>query len=180
MHKIYLYKIYLCIILIYPFIGHSNPVRYYFVTKWQIKAPLEKVWNIIEKGEDWPQWWKGVEEAEVLYEGNSDDIGKIIHYSVKSFLPFMLSFDYTVTEKQTYKMISGKASGDLEGTGVWTFDESNGITHVQYIWDVASTKKIVNLLSPMLKWFFSYNHNLVMHWGAKRLAKKLHAQLLKG
>ena len=176
----FLYKIQLAIFLLSPFISFAKPVHYFFITKWQIKAPLEKVWAIIERGEDWPQWWKGVEQADVINKGDSDDIGKIIHYSVKSFLPFMLSFDYTVTKKETYKLISGKASGDLEGTGVWTFEEINGITYVQYVWDVISTKKIVNLLSPALKWFFNYNHNLVMHWGAKRLAKRLNAELLKG
>jgi hypothetical protein len=175
-----LHKFFSFILLLHPFIGQSQPSHYSFTTKWQIRAPLEKVWDVIERDSDWPLWWKGVEKAEVLDAGDSNGIGQIIHYEVKSFLPFILSFDYKVTTKETYKTISGVASGDLEGIGVWTFEENNGITYVQYDWNVVSTKKIVNLLSPVLKCFFNYNHNLVMHWGAKRLAKKLHARLLKG
>jgi hypothetical protein len=115
-----------------------------------------------------------------MEEGNMDGMGKVIRYTWKSFLPFTLSFDFKITGKEIYKKISGEASGDLQGTGVWTFEESNGITFIQYKWEVISTKKIINLLSPVLKWFFKYNHNLIMHWGAKGLAKKLHAKLLKG
>jgi hypothetical protein len=141
---------------------------------------LEKVWNVIDKAEDWPAWWKGFEEAEVIEKGTIDGKEKIVSYTVKSFLPFTLSFDFKITNIEKYKRITGEATGDLEGTGVWTFEEINGITYVQYKWDVVTTKKFINLISPVLKWFFVYNHNLLMHWGAKRLAKKLHAQLLKG
>jgi hypothetical protein len=160
--------------------AHSQPAQYSFITKWQIKAPLGKVWDAIDKGEDWPIWWKGAEQTEIIDNGNIDGTGKTIRYKWKSFLPFTLSFDFKITDRELYKKISGEATGDLKGTGIWTFEETNGITHVQYKWDVVSTKKIINLLSPFLKWFFNYNHNLLMHWGAKGLAKKLHAKLLEG
>ena len=160
--------------------SHSQPAHYSFTTQWQIKIPLEKVWDVINNSTDWPLWWKGFEQSDLVEKGNDDGTGQIIQYYVKSFLPFTLSFDIRITEKDLYKKIAGQASGDLEGTGIWNFEERNGITYVQYKWDVVSTKKIVNLLSPVLGWFFRYNHNLVMHWGAKRLAKKLNAQLIKG
>jgi hypothetical protein len=166
-------------LLLFPFSSQAQPSQYSFITKWQIKAPLEKVWDAIDKGEDWPSWWKGAEQAEVLDNGNLDGTGKMIRYTWKSFLPFTLSFDFKITSREMYKKISGEATGDLKGTGIWTFEEINGITYVQYKWDVVSTKKIVNLVSPVLKWFFNYNHNLLMHWGGKGLAKKLHAKLLK-
>jgi len=175
-----LIRIYLCGLLFFPFAAHTQPSHYSFITHWQIKAPLEEVWDVINNSTDWPLWWKGFEQADIIDKGNEDGTGQIIQYSVKSFLPFALSFDIKITGKETYKKISGQASGDLEGTGIWTFEEINGITSVQYKWDVVSTKKIFNLLSPALGWFFRYNHNLVMHWGAKRLAKKLHAQLISG
>ena len=159
--------------------GYAQPPQYSFTTKWKIKAPLGKVWDAIDKGEDWPMWWKGSEQTEVIEEGNIDGTGKMIRYKWKSFLPFTLSFYFKITGKEIYKKINGEATGDLQGTGVWTFVENNGVTYVQYKWDVISTKKIINALSPVFKWFFDYNHNLLMHSGAKGLAKKLHAKLLK-
>ena len=173
-------KIHFCIIFLFPFTVHSKPVHYSFNTHWQIKAPLEKVWNIINDAGDWPLWWKGFEQATILDNGNEDGIGQLIHYTVKSFLPFTLSFNSKITAKEKFKRITSLATGDLEGIGEWTFEESNGITHVHYKWDIVSNKKIFNLLSPGLKWFFKYNHNLIMHWGAKKLAKKLHAKLIEG
>ena len=176
----YFYKIQLYLLLIFPFMANAGPAHFLFITNWEIKAPLERVWEMIDKTEDWPDWWKGFEQAEIIETGNANDIGKIIHYKVKSFLPFALSFDLKTTTKEKYKRITGSATGDLEGIGEWTFEERNDITYIQYRWDVTSTKKIVNFLSPVLRWFFEYNHSLVMHWGAKRLAKRLQAPLLKG
>jgi hypothetical protein len=33
---------------------------YEFITIWRVKAPQDKVWNLIFHSEDWPNWWRGV------------------------------------------------------------------------------------------------------------------------
>ena len=78
------------------------------------------------------------------------------------------------------KMLKGIAFGELEGQGEWTFNEQNGIIQIQYNWDIHTEKAWMNYLSFLLKPAFWYNHNVVMHWGAVGLAKKLNAKLVKG
>ena len=36
------------------------PSQYSFETKWQLKAPVEEVWNAVYNSLEWQQWWKGV------------------------------------------------------------------------------------------------------------------------
>ena len=74
--------------------------------------------------------------------------------------------------------MKGKAFGELEGEGEWFFEEKNGITQVQYHWSVFTNKAWMNYLSFLLKPVFKYNHDIVMSWGAKGLAKKLQAKLI--
>jgi hypothetical protein len=32
---------------------------YEFVTIWRVKAPQQKVWDLILHSENWPSWWPG-------------------------------------------------------------------------------------------------------------------------
>ena len=79
---------------------------------------------------------------------------------------------------ELYKKLAGKAFGELEGNGTWYFEETDGITYVQYHWNVVTNKGWMNYLSFLLKPAFNYNHNIVMRWGAEGLAKKLNATLI--
>ena len=70
-------------------------------------------------------------------------------------------------------ILEGAATGELEGQGKWLLSETDGITTIQYNWNVNTTKKWMNFLSPLLKPLFKWNHDIVMKWGAEGLAKQL-------
>lgn len=74
--------------------------------------------------------------------------------------------------------MQGIASGELEGVGEWIFEEKDGITSIQYYWNVKTTLKWMNKVAFIMKPLFKFSHNLVMKWGAKGLAKKLDAPLI--
>ncbi|MEO5562176.1 MAG: hypothetical protein ABIR18_02050, partial [Chitinophagaceae bacterium] len=173
-------NILLVLLLLCSFPAHSKPVHYSFISNWEIKAPLKDVWDLIDKGEDWHVWWRSVVKTKIVKSGTPDGLGQIIHYTWKSYLPFTLTIDFKITGKKLYQEIRGESTGDLLGTGVWTFAEIDGITYIQYQWEVVSTKKFVNFLSLFLKRFFTHNHNVIMHRGAKGLAKELHSKLISG
>ena len=153
-------------------------VHYNFITRWKIKAPLEHVWNAIYDSEQWPNWWKGVMEVNEISNGDAEGINSVKEYVWKSRLPYTLAFKMKLKKKEQFKMLSGDAFGELEGTGTWYFGEKNGITFVQYDWKVLTNKAWMNTFSFFLKPAFNYNHNIVMRWGAEGLAKKLNAELI--
>jgi uncharacterized protein YndB with AHSA1/START domain len=150
---------------------------YSFVTKWKVKAPVEQVWEALYNQEDWPNWWKGVKQVKIIAEGDKNNIGKKAFYTWKSALPYTLSFTMESVFIQPYDVMEGKAYGELEGIGVWTFVEKDGTTYVQYNWDVNTTKGWMNFLAPILKPVFTWNHNVIMKWGANGLAKKLNTSV---
>ncbi|NCI50381.1 polyketide cyclase [Sediminibacterium roseum] len=152
--------------------------HYAFVTRWQIRAPLPQVWDAIYHSLEWPGWWKGVVAVRSIEEGDEDGIGGVREYTWRSVLPYQLRFSMRLTQNEKYKHLKGEAYGELEGEGEWFFEEKNGITYVQYNWTVFTNKKWMNWLSFILRPAFSYNHDVVMRWGAKGLAKKLDAELI--
>jgi len=52
-------------------------------------------------------------------------------------------------------------------------DADGEITTVRYDWKVETTKQWMNLLAPIARPFFNWNHNVVMGWGGEGLAKRL-------
>jgi hypothetical protein len=152
--------------------------EYAFITRWQIKAPLKQVWDAIYSSLNWPEWWKGVLAVKELQKGDEDGIDSIREYTWRSILPYKLAFHMRLTELEKYRRMKGKAFGELEGEGEWFFEEKDGITYIQYNWTVFTNKSWMNYLAFIMKPAFSYNHDVVMSWGAKGLAKKLNAELL--
>jgi hypothetical protein len=153
--------------------------RYFFVTNWKIEAPLESVWNTIYDVDEWPTWWPCVKSVRSLEPGGSNDIGKKQLLVWKGFLSYKLCFQIELIEKQMPFLLIGRASGELEGTGTWKFFHENGVTDIIHEWHVSTNKPWMNHLAFLLKPVFHWNHTYVMDRGARGLAKKLGAKLLK-
>jgi len=150
--------------------------EYKFVTRWKLDAPVQEIWDIISEIGKWHEWWRGVLEVKIISEGSN---GKIrFAHTWQSFIPYKLKFVTEVTEIDPLKTIMATVTGELEGTGRWEFkDAGNGETLVTYFWFVKTKMKWMNLTSPFLRWLFRWNHDTVMEWGGKGLAKKLRCNI---
>jgi hypothetical protein len=148
-------------------------IEYSFTTKWKTTAPIHDVWEAIRLSLYWPKWWKSFVSVIELEHGDDRGIGSIRRYTLKSPSHYTLSFDMLLTDREEYKLLSGKATGELEGTGTWHFYEQDGMTWIECHWNVKTTKAWMNALAFILRPAFSYNHRMVMKKGAQFLAKKL-------
>src|SRR6266545_4605057 len=135
---------------------------YRFVTVWKLRAPIDQVWQAIWQSEKWPSWWKGVLSVEKLRDGDESGIGGIRRYVWRSKLPYNLAFDMDLTRSEPPHRLEGNASGELAGTGVWELDEAGGVTTVRYTWSVHTTRAWMNLLAPIARPLFEWNHDYVM------------------
>ena len=158
-----------------PVFLYNEPVAdYSFVTRWSISSPLEKVWDAVFHSERWPSWWKGVERVVEIEPATGEcAVGSLRRYTWKSRLPYRLTFDMRVTRVEPLVKIESAASGELEGTGVWSFSRKGAMTHVRYDWNVRTTKLWMNVAAPIAGPLFKWNHNVVMGWGSEGLANLL-------
>ena len=74
-------------------------------------------------------------------------------------------------------LIEGQADGELAGVGRWRFFAGRQ-TAVTYEWNVHTTRPWMNLLAPVARPIFAWNHNAVMRNGGVGLAKLLDAPLI--
>jgi uncharacterized protein YndB with AHSA1/START domain len=152
---------------------------YNFVTIWRVNAPIESVWNEIYHSKEWPAWWKGVESVSEIRNGDENGVGSVHRYTWKSKLPYRLSFDMQTVRIEPPLLLEGIAVGELQGRGLWQLTTESNDTIVRYDWSVETTKRWMNLLSPIARPLFEWNHDVVMSWGAKGLAKRLGARVVE-
>lgn len=152
---------------------------YEFVTIWRIHAPLERVWNEIYYSEKWPEWWKGVEEVVELKKGDDLGVGSIRSYTWKSRLPYRLKFDVETVRVEPMSIIEGIANGELRGRGLWNISSEDGVTEARYDWQVDTTKEWMNLIAPLARPLFKWNHDVIMGWGAQGLSERLRARVIE-
>ena len=152
--------------------------EYRFLTTWLLESPRQPVWDAIYDSERWPQWWKGVLEAEKLEQGDEAGVGQYGRYVWKSKLPYKLEFFVRTTKVAEPSLLEGDASGELTGVGRWRLFEESGVTAVLYEWNVTTTRAWMNALAPLARPVFAVNHDYVMRNGGAGLAELLGCRLL--
>lgn len=151
--------------------------QYEFLTTWCLDAPIERVFDVLRDSRGYPRWWKGVESVVALADGDPDGVGEASRFTWRSVLPYELSFDSRVTRVERPHLIEGTATGELEGTGTWRLYEGRGTAAV-YEWRVHTTRAWMNLLGPVARPAFVWNHDIVMRKGAEGIARELGARLI--
>ena len=116
--------------------------------------------------------------VEELEPGDADRVGSRYLIEWRSRLPYPLEFEFTVDRAERPQLMAGRAVGELSGTGRWRLFEDGGVTAVLYEWNVRTTKPWMNLLGPVARPVFAWNHDVVMRWGGEGLARRLGARLL--
>ena len=152
--------------------------EYRFLTTWLLESPREPVFEAIYAQERWPEWWRGVEAADEIHPGDAGRIGAVSRMVWRSFLPYRVEFEVTTTRVERPHLLEGRAVGELEGVGRWRLFEHDGVTAVLYEWNVGTTRAWMNLLAPVARPVFAWNHDWVMARGGEGLARLLGCRLL--
>jgi len=150
---------------------------YRFLTTWCIDAPIERVWDAVYDAARWPEWWPAVERAVKIRDGDENDIGCVWRYTWRSPIRYALELESETTRVERPYAIEGLSRGELVGEGRWRFFEGD-ITAATYEWNVRTVKPWMNLLAPLARPVFVWNHDAVMRQGGEGLARFLGARLL--
>jgi len=149
---------------------------YHFVTEWRVAGTLDEVKAIL--GDDdvaaVTRWWPSVYlTVTQLEEGGPGGLGRVLDLYTKGWAPYTLRWTLRVTEPLTDGGYALEATGDLEGTGRWTFKEEGPEVVITYEWRIQATKPLLRRLSWLLKPAFGANH----HWAMRRGEESLRLEL---
>jgi len=149
---------------------------YRFIDRWRVEGNAEEVADILEDALSLPRWWPSVYfEVQELEPGGEHGMGKLISLRAGGWLPYTLRINFRTVESRYPFGFSMDATGDLQGQGIWTFEQDGAFVNVTYDWTVRAHKPIVDKLSFLLKPIFRSNHN----WTMKRGEESLKLELLR-
>ncbi len=154
--------------------------RYRFLTTWLLEAPRQVCWDVLQDVLSWPIWWPGVESVEQVAAGDLRRVGSVHRVRWRAWPVYSVEFEFLVERVREPALMSGRSSGELEGTGTWRLMEAEGVTAVIYEWDVRSTRAWMNALAPVAQPLFTRGHDRIMRQGGEGLARRLGVTLLAG
>src|SRR4029077_7600238 len=104
--------------------------EYHFITHWTIRGTAREVAEVLGDPLGLARWWPSVYlEVRELDPGDPiTHVGRVIDLYTKGWLPYTLRWRFTVTESRGVGGFTLVAEGDFVGTGVWTFEEKDGVT----------------------------------------------------
>lgn len=150
---------------------------YRFVTVFRFRAPVEAVWAALQRFDQYVRWTRGIVEVRELEPGGERQVGSVVRVRVRSTVPYTLVFDATVTRIEPPHLLELRADGDLVGIGRWTLEQSGIITSAAYRWEVATRRRWMNLLAPVARSLFAWNHDRMMAALGRGMAEALGSPL---
>ena len=152
--------------------------EYQFITEWDLDAPIEEVFDVIENGSEFPRWWPEVYlDARAEKKGRPDRKGDKLHLHTKGWLPYTLRWTAEVIESSPPIRLEFAATGDFVGRGIWTLTNSGPKTHARFDWSILAEKPLLRRLSFIFKPIFSWNHQWAMARGRERITEELARRL---
>lgn len=149
---------------------------YSFVTQWTFQAPVELVWDILTRFDEYPNWWRGWKESERISIKNGQlCLGEMRANTVRGFLPYNLRFTTRLSKIHPPIYLEIESNGHFLGTGVWALEQKGMVTAVKWTWNVRTADPVLNALArlPGLKWIMEMNHDYLMRQGYNGVMRQL-------
>lgn len=147
---------------------------YAFRTVWRVAGTVAEVRDVLADGPSLPRWWPCVYLAvEPRSDGDETGRGAEIALFTKGWLPYTLRWTLRVVEPVTDTGFALTATGDLSGTGRWTFEQDGPEVVVTYDWRVDASKPLLRRLTWLLRPVFAANHRWAMARGEESLRLEL-------
>jgi quercetin dioxygenase-like cupin family protein/uncharacterized protein YndB with AHSA1/START domain len=136
----------------------ARPLRpYRFVDEWDVAAPPEAVFEAIADARSYPRWWRPV-YLDVEADGPAK-LGAEARQHFKGRLPYHLRTRLVIVEIDAPRRVVADVDGDLRGRGAWTLTPTRQGTRVRFDWQVHADRRLLRLLTPVLRPIFRWNHN---------------------
>jgi len=146
--------------------------RYHFLSEYTLSSGRDAVWAALTDVGRWPAWWRSLRRIEVIREATAEhNVGAIYRNHVRAPTGYGFVYSTEIAEVDPLRRIDVISSGDIVGRGRFLVSEGpSGGTEVSFAWLVETPKWWMNLLAPIARPAFTWNHDRLMTDFGKGLA----------
>lgn len=148
-----------------------SPTEYHFLERWHADAAPSAVWDLVADPLSYVRWWP--EFLKVTPLNAVRGVGARVAVHVKAALPYHMRFELETVRYDRPHAAEVAVRGDLVGRMRWVLAPYGSGTYVVFEEEVRTGKVLLNLLTPIGKPFFAWNHRLMMKHGEAGLAVEL-------
>ncbi len=141
--------------------------QYHFLERWHAEAPPEAVWDLVADPRTYPRWWS--EFLEVTPLNDIEGVGARVAVHVRAALPYHMRFQLESVHYDRPHATEVRVTGDLVGYMRWLFAPYERGTYLVFEQEVRTGKRLLNVLAPLGKPFFAWNHRGMMRHGEQGL-----------
>jgi len=145
--------------------------HYSFDETWYVDAPPDTVWPVITDVPGYPAWWPQFRTVTRL--NDLDGPGARASVLVKSTLPYLMRFELELVRQEPSVFSEVRCRGDLSGWMRWDLASAGNSTRLRFRETVQTGKTLLNVLAPLLKPAFAWNHRTMMAEGERGLRQLL-------
>jgi hypothetical protein len=151
--------------------------RYRFVTDLRFTAPIGEVYRSVVEPERWLEDWAHAVVVERRSAGDDAGAGASFEATVRAPLGYRLSARIEVVDAEPPTGLWMTSSGDLEGSARWRLTPCPDGTDVRFTWDVRTTERWMQVLTPVARPVFERSHGVVVRRAAQAAARNLDGDL---
>jgi uncharacterized protein YndB with AHSA1/START domain len=130
--------------------------EYLFVDEWDVAASPDAVFVAIADADSYPAWWRPVYID--VHAGGPPAVGTVSRQHFKGRLPYHLRTSSRIVRYEPPHALAAEVDGDLRGHGLWTLTPTARGTHVRFDWRVHADRRLLRVLTPVLRPLFRWNH----------------------
>ena len=149
-----------------------RPTRYHLVSEFVITSQREAVWEALLAIREWPSWWRWSKRMDVVREAPAPGVGAIYRNHIRTPLLYGFTYSGEIVNADPPRLLELVSSGDLVGRARFDLSEGeDGATAITFTWLAETPKWWMNLMAPMSRPAFVWNHDHLMTDFGKGLAR---------
>jgi hypothetical protein len=148
------------------------------VKTFALRAPASRVHEAVTHPEAWLARSGLLRELRLVRGSGPDGLGAR-HRVVLGVAPGRaITWELETVRSVPGRLVEWRASGDVEGLGLWELREEREATRVTNTWRARPTQTWMGLISPLTRGLVSHQYDLVMREGVQALATYLDVEIL--
>lgn len=147
--------------------------RYHFLSNFTLTSSREAAWGALMAAEAWPSWWRWLKRIDLVREATSENgVGAVYRNHISSPTGYSFTFEGEIAATEPLRRLDMILAGEIDGRIRYLLSDSpSGGTIVAYAQLVETPKWWMNLLAPIARPGFTWNHGKLMTDFGRGLAR---------
>ncbi|HEX9766915.1 MAG TPA: hypothetical protein VGA36_09130 [Nitriliruptorales bacterium] len=151
---------------------------YRFVTQLRTTATPDEVHGALLRPEAWATGWGEAVHIVRVAPGDDQGAGSVFEAAVRAPAGYAIAARVEIIEATRPVRLVARLTGDLVGTGTWTFRGDEAGTVARLDMTASTTRRWMNAAAPLSRPLFEWSHRIVMRHAARAATDHLGADLL--